>query len=107
MSSVIELTATTFDETVMKSSGTWLVDFWAEWCTPCHALGPVLEQLAQEAEAVHIAKVDISQHPEIGDRFEVMSLPTVIIFRDGNPVSKLFGAKTLRQLHVALERVGG
>jgi thioredoxin 1 len=102
---VAELTPTTVDDFLSESSGLCLVDFWAEWCRPCHALIPVLDELAGEGSGVHVGKVDVSEHTEVGDRFEIKSLPTIIIFRDGVPVSRLFGAKTLRQLHVALDRV--
>lgn len=102
---VVDLTSSSFDDAI-SGGDVWLVDFWAEWCGPCHALGPVLEGLAaQGRDGLQVGKLDVSQHAEIGERFEIKSLPTIVIFRNGEPVSRLFGVKTLRQLGVALDRV--
>ena len=99
-----ELTDETFDSSVSDGSGIWLVDFWAEWCGPCHALTPVLDELAGENGELRIAKLDVQSNPEVANRFEIQSLPTLIIFRDGVPVSRQFGAKSLQQLKNALKR---
>jgi len=100
---VAVLTGETFDAAI--ANGTVLVDFWAAWCGPCHALTPVLEELARETVGSSVAKVDAAEFPGLAERFDVTSLPTLIVFQDGEPVKKLFGAKTKRQLARALGEV--
>jgi len=100
-----QLTAESFAGAIAE--GTVLVDFWAEWCGPCHALTPVLDELSAEGPGAVIAKLDVAEHPEIGERYEVKSLPTLIVFRDGEPVKKLFGVKNKRQLLRAIDEANG
>ena len=95
MSEKIEtLTDATFDENVKGSDVPVLVDFWAEWCGPCKMITPVLEEIADEqAGKVRIAKLDIDNNLEVTRRFEVLSIPTLILFKDGEPAARLIGAK--------------
>jgi thioredoxin 1 len=87
------LSEVTFDEVVGSSDKPVLVDFWAEWCGPCKMIGPILEEIATEQDGITIAKVNVDENPEIARRFEVMSIPTLIMFKDGEPAKRLVGAK--------------
>ncbi|MDG2112850.1 MAG: thioredoxin, partial [Actinomycetota bacterium] len=93
----------TFDETIGASEEAVLVDFWAEWCGPCKMIAPILEEIAGEQENIRIAKVNVDESPDIARRFEVMSIPTLIVFKDGEPAKRLVGAKPKGAL---LEEIG-
>jgi len=96
---VVTLTSSSFDETIRSSSTPVLVDFWAEWCGPCKAVAPVLEQLATEQVGkLSVAKVNVDDHGDIAERFGVMSIPTLILFKDGQHVAKLVGARGKSQI---------
>jgi thioredoxin 1 len=100
MSENIEtLTDATFDEQVKGSDVPVLVDFWAEWCGPCKMISPVLEEIAQEqAGKIRIGKLNIDDNLDVTRRFDVMSIPTLILFKDGEPQVRLIGAKPKGQL---------
>ena len=89
----------TFDEEIGSSAEPVIVDFWAEWCGPCKMIAPVLDEIATEqAGKVRIAKLNVDDNPDIARRFDVMSIPTLIIFKDGEPQKRLVGAKGKGQL---------
>ncbi len=87
----MEMTITTqnFEEEVLKSEKPVLVDFWATWCGPCMRQGPIVEELAGEGYSV--GKVDVDQEPALAQKFQVMSIPTLIIFKDGKEAKRLVG----------------
>ncbi len=98
-SGISELTDATFDEEVGASELPLLVDFWAEWCGPCRMVAPVLEQIAAEnAGRLRVAKVDVDDAPGVARRFEIMSIPTLLVFKDGVAKKRLVGAKGKSQL---------
>ncbi len=92
--SPIILTASTFDEEISGSTEPILVDFWAEWCGPCKMIAPILAEIADENEGkIKIDKLNVDEAPDVARRFEVMSIPTMIVFKDGEPAKRLVGAK--------------
>ena len=106
-----EVTDATFENEVLQSGEPVLVDFWAEWCGPCKMIAPVLEEIAEEqAGKIKIVKLNIDDNLEVTRRFDVMSIPTLILFKDGQPVKRIVGAKgkaaLLRELSDAVPNVG-
>tara|TARA_B100000508_G_scaffold65892_1_gene51661 strand:+ start:64 stop:390 length:327 start_codon:yes stop_codon:yes gene_type:complete len=96
---ITNLSETTFDEEVGATSEPVLVDFWAEWCGPCKLIAPILEEIAAEqAGSIRIAKVNVDEAPDLARRFEVMSIPTLILFDAGVPAKRMVGAKGKPQL---------
>jgi thioredoxin 1 len=97
----IDVTETTFEQEVLKSETPVLVDFWAEWCGPCHAVAPVLEKIAEERkDELKLVKVNIDEEQALSVRYGVMSIPTMILFKEGEPAAAVIGA----QPKSALER---
>ncbi|HEY3831348.1 MAG TPA: thioredoxin [Acidimicrobiia bacterium] len=96
---IMTLSDATFDESVGGSDAAVIVDFWAEWCGPCKMIAPVLEDIAKEqAGKLSVAKLNVDDNPETARRFEVLSIPTLIVFKDGQPAKRLVGAKGKAQL---------
>lgn len=90
----VTLTTATFDETIRGSSVPVLVDFWAEWCGPCKMIDPVIKEIAAEqAGKLTVAKLNVDDHGDIALRYNVMSIPTMIVFQNGAEVKRLVGAK--------------
>ena len=99
MAEIRVATDQTFEEMVLKSERPVVVDFWAEWCGPCKMVAPVLEEIASEhAGKLSIAKLTVDENPDVARRYDVMSIPTLIVFKDGAPQKRLVGAKGKGQL---------
>ena len=94
MASIGDVTDQDFQDKVLGSGTPVLVDFWAEWCVPCHMVSPVVEEIAREkGEALQVAKLNVDDNPEISKRFGVMSIPTLILFVGGEEKARVVGAR--------------
>jgi len=101
----ITITDATFDEEVKGASQLVLVDFWAEWCGPCKMIAPVLEEIAVDrGETLKVAKLNIDDNLEITTRFDVQAIPTLILFKDGEPVARIVGARGRAALDEEIDR---
>jgi thioredoxin 1 len=90
----VDVTDATFSDDVLASEKTVLVDFWAEWCGPCKMVAPVLDEIAGEnKDKLTVAKLDIDRNPAAARDYQVMSIPTMIVFQGGKPVKQIVGAK--------------
>ncbi len=96
---MITLTTETFDEQVLRSDKPVLVDFWTEWCPPCKMIVPILEQIAEEyGDRLTVAKLNADEHPQIAAKYDIMAYPTLNLFRGGEVVQQIRGAKPKRLL---------
>ncbi|HSL68168.1 MAG TPA: thioredoxin [Actinomycetota bacterium] len=94
MAVIGDVTDQDFDERVLKSNEPVLVDFWAEWCVPCHMVSPVVEEIGQEkGESLRVAKLNIDENPEVTRRYGVMSIPTLMLFKGGEEKARVVGAR--------------
>jgi thioredoxin 1 len=106
MSKVTEITDANFEQHVLNSDQPVLVDFWAEWCGPCRALGPVIEELARDYEGrATIGKLNVDENQQMAERFGIASIPAVLVFSDGEEVERLIGVQPKGSYEQALNQL--
>lgn len=91
--STLKITKQNFDEEVLKSDKIVLLDFWASWCGPCKMVSPILEEIANENTDIKVGKVNVDEQPELASAFEVMSIPTLVVMKDGKAIKNMVGAR--------------
>src|SRR3989441_1583237 len=102
----VPVSSTTWDAEVDKAGGLVLVDFWAVWCGPCQMVAPIVEELAKEYDGkVKVLKLNTDEHPDIAGRYGIMSIPTLLFFKGGQPVEKVVGAVPKRVLKEAIDKL--
>ena len=102
---VIHITSQNFDSEIATYKGVVLVDFWAEWCGPCRMMGPVIDELANDYEGkAKISKLNVDEEHNIAIKFGITSIPTLRIFKDGNPIDKIIGAVPKSVLSNAIDK---
>ena len=96
--SAIHITKQNFQEEVVQSSKPVLLDFWASWCAPCRMVSPIVEEIAQERPDVKVGKINIDEQRELAEQFQIMSIPTLMVVRDGQVVRQAVGARPKNQI---------
>ena len=96
--SVLHITKETFEQEVLKSDKPVLVDFFAVWCGPCKMIAPVLDEIAEEREDIKVCKINVDEEPELAARYQVTSIPSLFVIKDGKVVNQSLGAKPKAQI---------
>ncbi len=96
--SVINITKDNFRQEVVESDKPVLLDFWADWCTPCQMMGPVVDEIAGERPDIKVGKVNVTEQQELAAAFQIMSIPALMVFQDGKVVSQSVGARPKEQI---------
>jgi thioredoxin 1 len=98
MADLMQVTDGNFADTVEGSGKAFLVDFWAPWCGPCRMMEPVLKEVAAEYDAISVGKLNVDENPATATKFDILSIPTLLVFKDGQVVKKIVGARSKKQL---------
>ncbi len=106
MSKPVSIDDSSFDQTVLQADKPVLIDFWATWCRPCLMVAPILDELAKEYDGrINFVKVDVDKNPKTAAKYGIMSIPTLLIFKNGEPVSHIVGLRPKGELKQGLEAV--
>ena len=101
--SITDVTDTNFQAEVLEAEGPVLVDFWAPWCGPCRMVAPILEELNAEREDLRVVKLNTDENPQVSTQYEILSIPTLILFKHGQVAAKVIGAMPKKRLEQELE----
>jgi len=96
--SVLTITKENFQKEVIESEKPVLLDFWASWCGPCRMVSPLVDEIAEETDAVKVGKINVDEQPELAGAFQVMSIPTLVVMKDGKVANKAVGARPKQQI---------
>ena len=96
--SAIKINKNNFNEEVLRSDKPVLLDFWASWCGPCRMVGPILNEIAEEREDIKVCKINVDEEPELASEYGIMSIPSLMVMKDGEIVSRSVGAKPKAQI---------
>ncbi|MGI5959758.1 MAG: thioredoxin [Massiliimalia sp.] len=96
--SVITITKENFENEVIHSEKPVLLDFWASWCNPCRMLSPIVDQVAEETPSIKVGKINVDEQPELAGAFKVMSIPTLVVIKDGKIVNQAAGVRPKNQI---------
>lgn len=104
MSKSVAVDESSFEQIVLKADKPVLVDFWADWCKPCKMIAPILDELSEEySDRISFVKLDVDQNQKVAAKYRVMSIPTLLIFKNGEPVSNIVGLRPKGDLKKSLE----
>ena len=102
---MITLTSDNFEENVLKNDKPVLIDFWASWCGPCQMQSPIIDEIDKEAEGITVAKVNVDEEPELASKYGIMSIPTILTFKNGTCTSTNVGLQSKQQLLEIIENL--